>query len=346
MKRKIILVAKYLLLSLALVYAITVFVPRKYKVPSLQERAGTEYWDLATGSRIAFFHIAANGKRKPYPIIYLHGGPGGHVRDDLIRSLEPLSEDGYDIYFYDQVGSGMSSRLKDITEYTVDRHVRDLDAITAKLGADKVILLGQSWGAIFGTLYAASFPEKVRGLILSCPGPIFPVRAELSQVPTPDSFHLRPPFYTNAQGNRKVNNLRTKAMNFFAFSFGWKLASDEEADAFASFAGYAVNRSTVCDTANIPAMDAGAGYYAGIRTYRSLMEVKDYRAKLKTLDMPVLVLKGQCDNQPWGYTFEYTQVFKNYQLKVIPSAGHFLWIEQPQRSYLAIRQFLVDIEAR
>jgi proline iminopeptidase len=134
-------------------------------------------------------------------------------------------------------------------------------------------------------------------------------------------------------------------MNFLASSFGWKLASDEEADEFASFGSYAVNRSTVCDTANIPAMDVGGGYYAGVRTYKSLLEVKDYRATLKALDLPVLILKGQCDNQPWGYTSEYTQVFKNHKLEVIPSAGHFLWIEQPHRSYLAIMQFLFDTEA-
>jgi proline iminopeptidase len=346
MKSKIIRGIIYLLLSLALVYTIVVFVPRKYEVPSKRERAGTEYRDLATGSRIAFFHVAAKGNRKPYPIIYLHGGPGGHVRDDLIRSLTPLSNDGYDIYFYDQVGSGMSSRLKDITAYTVDRHILDLDAIRAQLGAEKIILLGQSWGAILGTMYAASFPENVSRLILSCPGPIFPVRDDLSQVPAPDSFHLRSPYYSNAQGNRQAGNFRTQAINFFAFSFGWKLASDQEADAFASFGGYAVNRSTVCDTANMPAMDAGAGYYAGVRTYKSLMEVKDYRAKLKDLEIPVLILKGQCDNQPWGYTYEYTQVFKNHELSVIPSAGHFLWIEQPQRYYEAIRKFLLDTEAR
>jgi proline iminopeptidase len=201
MKQRVVLVTKYMFLSLALVFAIAVFVPRKQEVPPIRERAGTEYWDLASGSRIAYLHVAAKGNKKPYPIIYLHGGPGGHVRDDLIRSLESLSNDGYDIYFYDQVGGGMSSRLKDITEYTVDRHVRDLDAITAKLGTEKVILLGQSWGAILSTIYAASFPEKVSRIILSCPGPIFPVRNELNQTPAPDSFHLRPPFYTNAQGN-------------------------------------------------------------------------------------------------------------------------------------------------
>jgi proline iminopeptidase len=139
-----------------------------------------------------------------------------------------------------------------------------------------------------------------------------------------------------------MNNIRLMTMKFFAFSFGWKLASNAEADAFATFGGYAIDRSTVCDTANIPGMEAGGGFYAGVRTHKSLMEIKDYRAALKELEMPVLVLKGQCDNQPWGYTFEYVQLFKHVELKVIPSAGHFLWLEQPVLSRTAIRQFLLE----
>jgi proline iminopeptidase len=178
-------------------------------------------------------------------------------------------------------------------------------------------------------------------LVLTCPGPVFPVRSELGKAVAPDSFHLRRPLYTNAQGIAETNNIRSKAMNFFASSFGWKLASDVEADAFATFGGYKVDRSTVCDTANIPRMVAGAGYYSGVRTYKSLMETRDYRDALKKLETPVLVLKGQCDNQLWGYTFEYMQLFKHIELKVIPSAGHFLWMEQPVPSRTAIRNFLL-----
>ena len=254
----------------------------------------------------------------------------------------PLSNDGFDLYFYDQVGSGKSSRLKDITEYTVDRQVRDLNAIIEKLGTGKVILIGQSWGAILATLYVTSYPGKSYRLILTCPGPIFPVRAELRELRSPDSFNLRPPFYTNTQGNKKANNLRSKAMNYFANNFGWKLTSDQEADEFATFGGNLVDRSTVCDTAKVPIMDAGAGFYAGVRTFKSLLEVKDYRDALNKLDLPVLILKGQCDNQPWGYTYEYTQLLKHHKLKVIPFAGHFLWLEQPLITRLAIREFLLD----
>lgn len=188
----------------------------------------------------------------------------------------------------------------------------------------------------------ARFPQKIHRLILTSPGPIFPVRAELTKLPAPDSFLLKRPIFTNAEGNKKASNIRSKVMNFFAFSFGWRLASETEADRFAAYGGYYVDRSTVCDTANIPGMEEGSGFYAGVRTFKSLLEIKDYRSTLKRLKTPVLVLKGQCDNQPWGYTKEYIDVFENHQLQIIPAAGHFLWVEQQTLSQVLIKRFLND----
>jgi proline iminopeptidase len=120
-----------------------------------------------------------------------------------------------------------------------------------------------------------------------------------------------------------------------------KIASDQEADSFAIYGGYQVDKSTVCDTANVPEMEAGCGFYASVRTFKSLLEIKDFRSALKELKTPVLVVKGQCDNQPWGYTKEYLDIFQNNQLTIIPAAGHFLGVEQPTLSLDAIRQFLI-----
>jgi proline iminopeptidase len=255
--------------------------------------------------------------------------------------LAPLTDDGYDLYFYDQIGSGSSDRLADITGYTVDRHIEDLATITQKLGG-KVILIGQSWGAVLATLFAVKYPDRAERLVLTSPGPIFPMHQELAKLQAPDSIRLRKPFFTNAQGNRKANNVRSNAIVFFAFSFGLKLASDQEADAFATYGGYEVDKSTVCDTANILSMEAGGGFYAGVRTYKNLLELTDYRAALKGLRTPVLVIKGECDNLPWGYTNEYLDVFQNHRFTLIPAAGHFLWVEQPALYLTAIRQFFRD----
>jgi proline iminopeptidase len=340
MKRKNSRLLHYTLLTGLVVFLLMVFLPRNYNVPPLHKRASTQYWQLPTGSRIAYTSISGKGDKNAFPIIYLHGGPGGYISDSLIKSLSPLTDEGYDVYFYDQIGSGLSDRLADITAYTVDRHIQDLAAITRELGVERVILIGQSWGAILATLFTAEYPEKTERLILTSPGPIFPVHRELAALPAPDSLHLRAPIYTNEKGNKKAYNIRTKAIKFFATNFGWKLSSEREADDFATYLNYEVDKSTVCDTTKILAMEAGGGFYSGIMTFKNLIKRRDSRPKIHNLQTTTLVMKGQCDNQPWGYTNEYLTVFQHHKLTIIPGAGHFLWVEQPELYVRAIKEFL------
>lgn len=323
-----------------LIFLYQIFWPRSYNVPPLGKRASTQYWDLPTGSRIAYTMISAKGKKNPYSIIYLHGGPGGHITDYVIQMLTPLSNDGYNVYLYDQVGGGQSNRLEDIKEYTTERHIKDLEEIIKKTGSEKIILIGQSWGAILAVLLARDNPEKIEKIIFTSPGPIYPVRMELANINAPDSFHLAPPYYSNKQGNEKANNLRTKAMAFWATTFKHKLASDEEADNFSTHLSSEVDKSTVCDTTKVLKTEAGNGFYAGIMTMKSLSELQDPRPQIKNLKIPILVMKGQCDNQKWGFTNEYLDLFTNHQLTVISNAGHYISVEQPELYIKTIRKFL------
>lgn len=340
MKRKILRFIKYMFLFLIVLFLFQILLPKSYDVPPLQKRAGTQFWNLSTGSKIGYTLVSAKGKKKPYAIIYLHGGPGGHITDRNIKMLSPLSNNGYDVYLYDQIGSGQSGRLKDIKQYTVERHIRDLEEIIKKAGTHKVILIGQSWGAILAVLFTANNPDKVEKLIFTSPGPVFPVRRELANIKAPDSFHLRNPVFTNAQGNEKANNIRTKVMKIFATIFGKQLAPDKEADDFATYLNFEVNKSTVCDTSKILPAEAGGGFYAAVMTFESLVKVQDPRPKIKNLKISGLVMKGQCDNQKWGFTNEYLTLFPNHQLAIIPNAGHFISVEQPALYINTIQEFV------
>jgi len=206
--RKVFLGIRIAVCTGILMLLMAVFQPRSYGTPPLAKRADMRYWQLPTGSRIAYTLLPGKGLQKPYPVIYLLGGPGGWVDETIIRMMTPLTADGYDVYLYDQVGSGWSGRLADIRDYTAERHKKDLEAIVKETGAEKVILIGQSWGAILATLFAADNPGQVAKMFVTGPGPIEPLNPEATRTIPPDSLHLHEPYYTNHQGNERANNIR------------------------------------------------------------------------------------------------------------------------------------------
>lgn len=340
MKRKFLKYLKYVVLLSIVVYLLLIFIPRTYEVPQAQPRQSTQYWELPTGSKIGYFLIPAKGTKKPFPIIYLQGGPGGFISYKNIKTLAPLSDDGYDIYLYDQIGSGQSERLPNITEYTADRHKKDLEEIIKKIGSDKVILIGQSWGAVLATLFIADNPNKVEKIIFTGAASIQPMRKELLNIKAPDSLHLKNPPFSNREANEKSQNIRSNATAFWARNFGKKLASDKEADDFQTYLNRELNKATVCDTAKTLKAEGGGGFYAQVMTVKSFSEIKDPRAKLRNCKAPILIMKGQCDSQPWGFVNEYLELFPNHMLKIIPEAGHSISVEQPELYIKTISDFL------
>jgi proline iminopeptidase len=318
------------------------FWPRQYNIAHSEKGVPSSFWLLTKGSTIGYTYISSSSKDKqPFPIIYLHGGPGGAISKRVIDDLKPLSANGFDLYFYDQVGSGESSRLNDISEYTVQRHVDDLNEIITKCNSGKVILIGQSWGAILATAYLSKHPNRIDKIIFTSPGPIYPINYAEINKPSPVSFRLRAPLYTNKAANESSTNFRIKAITFLATRFDIKIASDKEVDEYADYLDSKAYKSAICDTSINLSNRGGNGFYASIMTYKSILELKDFREKIKGINTPVLILKGQCDNQPWGATNEYLSLFPKHNFVLIPNAGHFINIEQHDIYIREIKKFLL-----
>jgi proline iminopeptidase len=97
-------------LSLMVVAAtgLTVFSSNVPPVPAAAP-SDVRYWSLDTGSRIAYVQADAVGPARPAPIVFLHGGPGT-PGEGIPQAGRALAGDGFDVYAYDQVGAGRSSR--------------------------------------------------------------------------------------------------------------------------------------------------------------------------------------------------------------------------------------------
>lgn len=99
-------------------------------------------------------------------LIVLHGGPGGDFR--YLLNCKEFAKDGYFVVFYDQRGSGLSQRHPK-SLYTLKTLEDDLGAVIRyyrRSPAQKVFLLGHSWGGMLATAYVNSNPTVVNGLII------------------------------------------------------------------------------------------------------------------------------------------------------------------------------------
>jgi proline iminopeptidase len=339
MKKVLLRIIKYTFLIGLIIFISIILYPKTYNVPEFQKRTGTQYWNLSTGSRIGYTLIKSKGTKKAYPVIFLQGGPGGPIFDSNIELLSKLADNGYDVYLYDIVGCGHSNRLENIDEYSVDRHKKDLEEIIKKIGAEKIILIAQSWGAILATNYIPDNESKIEKIIFTGAGPILPINYDLEEIKAPDSLNLKPPLFTNAQGSQKAYNTRAKVVKFIAEKFGYKLASENEMDNFATYLNFEMSKSTVVDTSIIKPK-SGYGYYVNIKTVQSFDNATDRRKDLLKCELPILIMKGQFDGGKWGYTDEYLKFFKNHQLVIIPNAGHSIAAEQPELYIKTITKFL------
>lgn len=97
------------------------------------------------------------------PILFLHGGPGGGVRDVDRQLLEAHSGR---VVLLDQRGAGKSRPKASLEENTTWHLVSDLERLREHLGIERWVVVGGSWGSTLALVYAISHPEAVLALIV------------------------------------------------------------------------------------------------------------------------------------------------------------------------------------
>jgi proline iminopeptidase len=302
-----------------------------------------DFWTVEDDIRL--YHFADGTGTN---VLVIHGGPGVPISQPL-EGFKPLTS-SFRFHYYDQRGCGKSShpidRFASSNYYqnmqTLDRtlglgaQIADIERIRQILGEDELILVGHSFGGFIASMYAAEFPQHVRGLILIAP-------AEMLVMP-PESgglFEQVKPLLPESMRSQYAGYLKRY------FSFG-NLFSSSEADlavlnreftpyyeAALKSKGYSVPASNASD-------DNGGWMVQAM--YMSMGQRHDYRAALKTVSAPVLVIHGADDLQPEKASRMYAQAFPNAQFQAIPSASHFPFSEQPEAFASTVGEFLNRLE--
>lgn len=194
------------------------------KIPADMPGITTRYWQLKTGSKIAYYKFEASPdvNKKTTPIIFIHGGPGAYIRQLETKFFSSFTADGYDVYLYDQAGSGRSGLLPK-TGYSHERNIQDFEAILSEIKARQYIVIGQSYGAsMLADITADSVTAaRIAKAILVEPGvtvreaedPVFAKspNALLENVDIP--FRIFFGFFINPTGEFTAQN---EVINYFA----------------------------------------------------------------------------------------------------------------------------------
>ncbi|HBS47816.1 TPA: hypothetical protein DEO28_01685 [Candidatus Dependentiae bacterium] len=98
------------------------------------------------------------------PLVLINGGPGGTHQG--FHPYFSQIKDVARIIYYDQRGTGKSSKDDTGKTYTVKQAVEDLEGLRKALHIDKWVVLGWSYGGLLAQLYALIYPKHCLGLIL------------------------------------------------------------------------------------------------------------------------------------------------------------------------------------
>ena len=116
--------------------------------------------EMTHGHRL---YVEQSGCVKGKPVILLHGGPGGGCSPTMRRYFDP---DIFRAILFDQRGCGKSTPFASVQQNTTQDLIADIERIRERLGIEKWVVFGGSWGATLALLYAQSHPERVQALVL------------------------------------------------------------------------------------------------------------------------------------------------------------------------------------
>ncbi|MEO7001077.1 MAG: alpha/beta hydrolase [Ktedonobacterales bacterium] len=253
----------------------------------------------------------------PYTVIVVHGGPGA------LGSLAPVARELAPQY-------GVLETLH--TALSVDGQLDELRAAITSVAQPPVALIGHSWGAMLGVLFAARYPALVGKLILIGSGVY------------EDSY---------AQG---IDSTRLQRLSAVDRAEIQRLAAalDEpnirDADAvFARLGALFAKADTYNPLPGEPEQDALSPQKdvfeavwpeaAALRRRGIFLEAADQ------LQCPVVAIHGEYDSHPVaGIQEPLARTVKDFRLIVLAHCGHEPWIEREARDtfYRVLREELAQ----
>jgi pimeloyl-ACP methyl ester carboxylesterase len=242
------------------------------------------------------------------PVLLLHGGPG--------LSFEYLDELGDELASEFRVAVYQQRGLEPSTlsgPFTIAQALDDAIAVLDGLEWKRVLVVGHSWGGQLALRLVAAHPDRLLGALAVDPlgvvgdGGMAAFGAEiLARTPAKDRERHRELDDRAPDGEVTTADFLESLRLLWPAYFG-----DPEA------------------VPPMPPMRASVEAYSGI-VNEVTADSDRLAAALVATEVPYGVIAGGASPIPWGQAARATaELSPRAFLKVVPAAGHFVWLEEP-----------------
>lgn len=234
-------------------------------------------------------------------VVFVHGNPG--AGSDWRDLMTPISE-FVRVVAPDMPGFG-SAEMRADQDYTVAGYALHLEGIVATLGIERVHLVAHDFGGPWALTYAAAHPDRIASITLINTGVL-----------------------VNYRWHRLARIWRAPVLG----EVFQRMASPRLATALLRHDNPGLGREWARRIATH--MRPWGTKRAILRLYRStrVESMAALAAALRARDLPCLVVWGDNDVYlPAALADRQREPFSSAQIHMIPGAGHWVWLEQPER---------------
>ncbi len=261
------------------------------------------------------------------PMLLLHGfGNEAHIWDDFAPIVAPY----YRTLALDHRGHGQSD-WDPQGRYDIDSLVDDVEAVTAALGIERVVLVAHSLGGRVATLFAGRHPERVAGLVIVDIGPEVDARGSI-RIRQDVEMNMKPTFDSVEEYAR-------------ALSLAYPAATPESLRRMAVH-GLRRRSDGKFELAMDPALrgiTAGRAEAPDAEQQERSLQQRMWDA-LAALPCPALVVRGAASDilSPEIADRMVDEVLKQGRLAVVPQAGHSVMTDNPSGFNDAVASFVLS----
>jgi pimeloyl-ACP methyl ester carboxylesterase len=274
------------------------------------------------GARLYFEVVGQEG---PVVLVSMH-----HVLRDALASSDVAT--GRRLVFYDPRNRGRSEEVEDQATLNMFQDVEDLERVRARVGAERVSVIGLGDFGKVAALYAARYPERVERIVQLAPAGRDPAHVFPPHLSAPDRVQVF------GEGLKEISRLQSEGL------------PQEDPEAYCEAEWAITSRALMGVPSKADSLPSPCAlereWPVNLRTHFESASPANQRIVLAEEDLagilaPTLVIHGVRDRHvPFGAGREWAAELAEARLLTLDNAAHFSWAEDRSEVTGAIGEFL------